>query len=175
VDTTHAERALVSAREPFAMSDFAFKVNLVAVVRVRAADETTARKVVLTVLGAPGAAEIGLANQNNAAVGLDAMIVDVDFSGEGGSIKPVEIDRKSDLNGTGATATYVPAPATRFRPSRPSTRSSSSVSDIDTVVVDSLKALDPQRPIREADIGKLSPTRAAKKRRAVINSREPSD
>jgi hypothetical protein len=26
------------------------------------------------------------------------------------------------------------------------------VSDIDTAVVDSLKALDPQRPIREADI-----------------------
>ena len=30
------------------------------------------------------------------------------------------------------------------------------VSDIDTVVVDSLKALDPKRPIREADIGQLS-------------------
>src|SRR5258705_11729316 len=28
-------------------------------------------------------------------------------------------------------------------------------SDIDTVVVDSLKALDPKRPIREADIGPL--------------------
>jgi hypothetical protein len=27
------------------------------------------------------------------------------------------------------------------------------VSDIDIVVVDSLKALDPKRPIREADIG----------------------
>jgi hypothetical protein len=27
------------------------------------------------------------------------------------------------------------------------------VSDIDTVAVDSLKALDPNRPIREADIG----------------------
>ena len=27
------------------------------------------------------------------------------------------------------------------------------MSDIDTVVVDSLKALDPERPIREADIG----------------------
>jgi hypothetical protein len=27
------------------------------------------------------------------------------------------------------------------------------VSDIDTVVVDSLKVLDPKRPIREADIG----------------------
>jgi len=27
------------------------------------------------------------------------------------------------------------------------------VSDIDTIVVDSLKVLDPNRPIREADIG----------------------
>jgi hypothetical protein len=27
------------------------------------------------------------------------------------------------------------------------------VSDIDTAVVDSLKVLDPKRPIREADIG----------------------
>ena len=27
-------------------------------------------------------------------------------------------------------------------------------SDIDTVVVDSLKVLDPERPIREADIGR---------------------
>jgi hypothetical protein len=30
------------------------------------------------------------------------------------------------------------------------------VSDIDTVVVDSLKALDPERPIREADIVDVS-------------------
>ena len=28
------------------------------------------------------------------------------------------------------------------------------MSDIDTVVVDSLKVLDPERPIREADIGR---------------------
>ena len=32
------------------------------------------------------------------------------------------------------------------------------VSDIDTAVVDSLKALDPRRPIREADIGRSSET-----------------
>jgi hypothetical protein len=30
------------------------------------------------------------------------------------------------------------------------------VSDIDTAVVDSLKVLDPKRPIREADIGKVA-------------------
>jgi len=31
------------------------------------------------------------------------------------------------------------------------------VSDIDTVLVDSLKALDPERPIREADIIQTDP------------------
>jgi len=36
------------------MSEFTFKVNLVAVVRVRAADESVARQVVSTILGAPG-------------------------------------------------------------------------------------------------------------------------
>jgi hypothetical protein len=34
------------------------------------------------------------------------------------------------------------------------------VSDIDTVLVDSLKALDPKRPIREADITIISSQRA---------------
>ena len=58
------------------MKDFVFKVDLIVVVRVRAADENIARQVVPTVLGAPGNAEIGLANQNNAAT--------VDF----GTIKP---------------------------------------------------------------------------------------
>ena len=68
------------------MEDFAFKVNLVAVVRVRADDESVARKVVPTVLGAPGALEIRLANENNAAVGRHATVTDVDFSI--GSVKP---------------------------------------------------------------------------------------
>ena len=61
------------------MDDFAFKVNIVAVVRVRAADESVARKLVPTVLGSPGTVEIGLANQNNAAVGRDGAVTDVDF------------------------------------------------------------------------------------------------
>jgi hypothetical protein len=43
------------------MRDFEFKVNLVAVVRVRAADESVARQAIPTVLGAPSTAEIGLA------------------------------------------------------------------------------------------------------------------
>ena len=62
------------------MEDFAFKVNLVAVVRVRAGDECAARKIVPTVLGAPGTTEIRLANENSAATGRDATITDVDFS-----------------------------------------------------------------------------------------------
>ena len=60
--------------------DYTFKVNLVAVVRVRAGDESVARKIVPTVLGAPGIAEIRLANENNAATGRDATVTDVDFS-----------------------------------------------------------------------------------------------
>jgi hypothetical protein len=68
------------------MGDFTFKVNLVAVVRVRAGGESVARKVVPTVLGAPSPVEIGLANENNAATGRHATITDVDFSI--GSVKP---------------------------------------------------------------------------------------
>ena len=62
------------------MKDFAFKVNLVAVVRVRAADESVARQVVPDVLGAPSTVEIGLANQNVRATGRDATVTSVDFS-----------------------------------------------------------------------------------------------
>jgi hypothetical protein len=78
-------RGVNAAGSP-AVKDFIFKVNLVAVVRVRATDESLARKVVPTVLGAPGNTEIGLANQNNAATGHDAKVTGVDFSV--GLIKP---------------------------------------------------------------------------------------
>jgi hypothetical protein len=63
-----------------AMEDFTFKVNLVAVVRVRAGDESVARKIVPTVLGAPGTAEIRLANESNAAKGRHGTVTDVNFS-----------------------------------------------------------------------------------------------
>jgi len=69
------------------MKDFAFKVNLVALVRVRAADESVARKIVPAVLGAPGTVEIRLANENRGAVGRASTVTDVDFSV--GSIKLV--------------------------------------------------------------------------------------
>src|SRR5262245_53529558 len=52
--------------------------------------------------------------------GLDAVILEVEFSGEGGRVKLVEIDGKSDLNGAGAAATFAPVPATHSQSPRPS-------------------------------------------------------
>jgi hypothetical protein len=91
----------------FAM-DFAFKVNLTAVVRVRAADESVARKVVPTVLGAPGTVELGLANENNFATGQDARVLDVGFSI--GSVTPVNRGANSLMNMKKTTA---PTPTAR--------------------------------------------------------------
>jgi hypothetical protein len=56
-------------------------------VRVRAADASVARKVVPSVLGAPGTLEIKLANDNNAALQYDAIVINVDFSVEDCAIK----------------------------------------------------------------------------------------
>ena len=62
------------------MKDFTFQVSLVAMVRVRAADERIAREVVPTVLGAPGTAEVRLANRTNLDMGRDATVTSVEFS-----------------------------------------------------------------------------------------------
>ena len=92
------------------MEDFAFRRNLVAVVRVRADGESVARKVVPTVLGPPGVAEIGLANENNAARGHHATVTDVDFSIIG-SVKPLKKSGSRDITaGAYACATGDPAP-----------------------------------------------------------------
>ena len=64
--------------------EYAFKVKLVAVVRVRAADETVARRALPSVLSSPGTVDIKVANENNAALGVDALVTDVDFAIEGG-------------------------------------------------------------------------------------------
>jgi hypothetical protein len=72
------------------MRDFTFQVKLVAVVRVRAADESVARKVVPTVLGAPGTLEIAMANENNAALGRHTTITEVDLS----SVGSVKVERQ---------------------------------------------------------------------------------
>jgi hypothetical protein len=72
------------------VDDFAFTVNIVAVVRVRAAEESVARRVVPTVLGAPGTVELRLANEGNAVLAHHTTITNVDFSVEEGSIKLIE-------------------------------------------------------------------------------------
>jgi hypothetical protein len=73
------------------MNEYLFEVTLRAVVRVRAADETAACKVVPSVLGAPGSAEISLANQNNAGIGIanPSVVTDVEFHQES-SPKPAK-------------------------------------------------------------------------------------
>jgi hypothetical protein len=62
---------------------FVFRVNLVATVRVLAADETDARKVVPSVLLSPGPDEVRVANDNNAGMGWDATITAVDYRVKG--------------------------------------------------------------------------------------------
>ena len=64
------------------MDEYAFEVRLRAVVRVRAPDEEVARKVVSSVLGAPGSIQIDLANQHRAAAGRAATVTEVDLMQE---------------------------------------------------------------------------------------------
>ena len=61
------------------MNEYHFEVGMRAVVRVQASNPDVARKVVDTVLGAPGTREIELANQNNHGAGRDATVTTVDF------------------------------------------------------------------------------------------------
>jgi hypothetical protein len=70
---------------PAILQEYAFQVNLVAVVRVRAANEILARKVVPSVLGSPGSTEIRLANECNNSLGLNATVTVVDFFAKGDS------------------------------------------------------------------------------------------
>src|SRR5262249_4984536 len=66
------------------MNEYVFEVRLRAVVRVQASEEGVARKAVPSVLGAPGSAEINLANENNAWLGQRATVTEVDFMHETG-------------------------------------------------------------------------------------------
>ena len=61
------------------MKEFVFEVKLIAQVRVSALDESSARRVVPSVLGAPGLAEITLVNQGNEIL-WDTVVTAVDFS-----------------------------------------------------------------------------------------------
>jgi hypothetical protein len=87
------------------MRAYGFRVTLAAVVRVRAADEVLARKVVRSILGSPGTAEIAaargrfeleledLANDSEAVKGMNATVTDLAFS-VAGSPALFEIDGK---------------------------------------------------------------------------------
>ena len=87
--------------------EFLFEVNLVAVVRVRAADENVARDVVPTVLDAPDVAAIELANDGNVILANGATVTSVDFFVDGVSV----------LNEADAAAPpTAPASASPFRP-----------------------------------------------------------
>lgn len=66
----------------YVMNEYAFEVRLRAVVRVRASNEELARKVLPSVLGAPGSLEIELANRNNAGIGRLATVTGVEFAFE---------------------------------------------------------------------------------------------
>ena len=61
------------------MNEYSFEVGLRVVVRVQASDPDEARKVLVSVLGAPGSQEIELANQNNHGAGRNATVTAVDF------------------------------------------------------------------------------------------------
>jgi hypothetical protein len=75
--------------------EYAFQVKLVAVVRVRATDEVLARKVIPSVLGSPGTAEIRLVNESNNSLGLKAAVKAVDFFVKGESaVLPESNDKK---------------------------------------------------------------------------------
>jgi hypothetical protein len=68
------------------MKEFLFEVGVRAAVRVRASGENVAREVLPSVLGAPGTVELRLANEINAAIGIDATVADVHFVVESNSI-----------------------------------------------------------------------------------------
>jgi hypothetical protein len=76
------------------VQEYAFQVKLVAVVRVRATDEVLARKVIPSVLGSPGTAEIRLVNESNNSLGLEATVTVVDFFAKGDSAVLLESNDK---------------------------------------------------------------------------------
>jgi hypothetical protein len=66
-------------------------VRLVAVVVVRAQNESLAREVVTSALGSPSTEEVRLANQADFVLGRKATTVAVDFSVDEGSTKLIKI------------------------------------------------------------------------------------
>jgi hypothetical protein len=63
---------------------YVFEVKVAGAVRVRAADESEARKVVAAVLLLPGPDEVRIANDSNGRIGWDGTITSVNFRVKGG-------------------------------------------------------------------------------------------
>ena len=61
------------------MPSYVFEIKVAGTVRVRAADEMEARKVVPAVLVLPGPDEVRMANDDNAKFGWDGTITSVNF------------------------------------------------------------------------------------------------
>ena len=80
------------------MRRYVFEVKVAGTVRVRAADEMEARKVVPAVLVLPGPDEVRMANDANAKLGWDATITSVNFRVKG-DLKLVRIDSKKIKKG----------------------------------------------------------------------------
>ena len=75
-------------------NEYAFEVELLAVVRVRASSESSAREVIPAALRAPSADVIRLANDANFVAGGKGIVTEVTFSTEEGSARLVEVDGK---------------------------------------------------------------------------------
>ena len=61
------------------MPSYVFEIKVAGTVRVRAADEMEARKVIPAVLVLPGPDEVRMANDDNAKFGWDGTITAVNF------------------------------------------------------------------------------------------------
>jgi hypothetical protein len=79
-------------RGPFiGMQEYLFEVRLVAVVLVRAQNESLARQVATSALGSPSTEEVRLANEADFLMGREATIIAVDFSVDESSTKLIKI------------------------------------------------------------------------------------
>jgi hypothetical protein len=71
-------------RREGSVARYVFEVNVAGSVRVRAADEAEACKVVPAVLLLPGPDEVRMANDSNAKMGWEGIITSVNFRVKGG-------------------------------------------------------------------------------------------
>jgi hypothetical protein len=73
------------------MREYLFEVRVVALVLVRAQNESLAREVVTSALGSPSIEEVRLANEADFVLGRKATIVAVDFLVDENSTKLIKV------------------------------------------------------------------------------------